>query len=100
MEKKEVSSTNGVGNTGDPQQKNERGHFSYFIHNNGLKVDERSKCESANHQNPQENTGSTFSTSAATTSRCICRGKGKKRKMNYGNFIKERTFSQQRNHSV
>ena len=79
-------------------QKNERGHFSDIIHNNGLKV-EGSKCESGNHQNPQGNTGSTFSTSAATISRRVSRGKGKKRKMNYGDFIKERAFSQQRNHS-
>ena len=62
------------------KQKNERGHFSDIIHNNGLKTDEGSKCESGNHQNPQVNTGSTFSTSAATISRRVSRGKGKKGK--------------------
>ena len=56
--------------------------------------------ELGNHQNPQENTGSSFSTSAITTSRHVSRGKGKKRKMKYGDFIKERALSQQRNHSV
>ena len=81
-------------------QKNERGHLFYIIHKNGLKLDERRKCESGNHQNPQENTGSTFSTSAATTSRRVSRSKGKQRKINYGDFIKERAFSQQRNHLV
>ena len=81
-------------------QKNESGPLSYIIHNNGLKVDERPKRESGNHQNPQENTSSIFSTSAATTSRRVSRGKRKKRKMNHGDFIKERAFSQQRNHSV
>ena len=52
-------------------QKKESGHLFYIIHKNGLNVDERPKCESGNHQNPQENTGSTFSTSAATTSRPV-----------------------------
>ena len=80
-------------------QKNERGHLFYIIHKNGLKLDERPKCESGNHQNPQENTGSAFSTSAATTSRRVSRGKGKQRKMNYGDFINERAFSPERNHS-
>ena len=73
-------------------QKNERGHLFYIIHKNGLKLDERPKCESGNHQNPQENTGSTFSTSAATTSRRVSRGKGKKWKMKYGDFIKKEHF--------
>ena len=80
-------------------QKKESGHLFYVIHKNELKVHEKPKCESGNHQNPQENTGSTFSTSAATTSRRFSRGKGKQRKMNYGDFIKERAFSQERNHS-
>ena len=48
--------------------------------------------ESENHQNPQENIGSTFSTSAATTSRRVSRGKGKKWKMKYGDFIKKEHF--------
>ena len=56
--------------------------------------------ELGNHQNPQENTGSSFSTSAITTPRRVSRDKRKKRKMKYGDFIKEREFSQQRNHSV
>ena len=80
-------------------QKNERGSFSDVIHNNGLKVDERIKCELGIHQISQENTGITFYTSAAITSRRVCRGKGMKRKMNHGDIIKERAFSQQRNHS-
>ena len=43
-------------------QKKESGHLFYVIHKNELKVHEKPKCESGNHQNPQENTGSTFST--------------------------------------
>ena len=82
----------------ETHMQNEMGHFS-DIHNNGLKVNEGSKCESGNHQNPQVNTGSTFSTLGATISRRVSRGKGKKRKMKYGDFIKERAFSQQRNHT-
>ena len=82
----------------ETHMQNEMGHFS-DIHNNGLKVNEGSKCESGNHQNPQVNTGSTFSTLGATISRRVSRGKGKKRKMKYRDFIKERAFSQQRNHS-
>ena len=73
-------------------QNNEKGPFSYIIHNNGLKVDERPKCDSGNHQNTKKNTGSTFSTSAAATSRRVSRGKGKKCKMKYGDFIKKEHF--------
>ena len=93
MHKKKISSINAVGNIGEPHAEDESGHLFYIIHKNGLKVDERPKCESGNHQNPQENTGSTLSTSAATTSRRVSRGKGKQRTMNYGDFIKERAFS-------
>ena len=77
--------------------------FFYNIHNNGVKVDEGSKSVGKPSECfffHQENTGSSFSTSAITTSRHVSRGKGKKRKMKYGDFIKERAFSQQRNHSV
>ena len=72
-------------------QKNERGHFSYIIHNNGLKVDEVSQWVGKPSESSGE-LGSTFSTSAATTSRRVSRGKGKKWKMKYGDFIKKEHF--------
>ena len=93
MEKRKSLQQIALGILETHMQKNERGPFSHIIHNNGLKVDERIKCELGNHQIPQENTGITFSTSAV-----VCRGKGKKRKMNHGDFIKERAFPQERNH--
>ena len=34
-------------------QKNETGPLSYTIHKNKFKMDERPKCETGNHQNPQ-----------------------------------------------
>ena len=35
-------------------QKNETGPFSYTIHKDKLKMDERSKCETRFHKNPRE----------------------------------------------
>ena len=79
-------------------QKYEMGHFfTSFTMDSELMKDLN---ELGNHQNPQENTGSSFSTSAITTPRRVSRGKRKKRKMKYGDFLKGRAFSQQRNHSV
>ena len=34
-------------------QKSETGRLSYTIHKNKLKMDERPKCETGNHQNPR-----------------------------------------------
>ena len=33
-------------------QKNETGPLSYTIHKNKFKIDERSECDTGNHQNP------------------------------------------------
>ena len=41
-------------------QKNETGPFSYTIHKDKLKMDERSKCETRFHQILEENTGNTL----------------------------------------
>ena len=50
---KKLSLTNGVRKTGQQLQKNETGSLSYTIHKNKLKIDERPKCETRNHQNPR-----------------------------------------------
>ena len=84
-------------------QKYERGHFFFTSFTTMESKLMKDLNQLGNHQNVfffhQENTGSSFSTSAITTSRHVSRGKGKKRKMKYGDFIKERAFSQERNHS-
>ena len=49
-------------------QKNETGPFSYTIHKDKLKMDERAKCETGIHQNPRGDHRETFSTSATATS--------------------------------
>ena len=48
---KTVSSADGAGKT-DIDKKNETGPLSYIIHKNKIKMDERPKCETGNHQNP------------------------------------------------
>ena len=45
---------NGVEKIGHHMQKNETGPFSYIIHKNRLKMDERPKCETGFHHNPKE----------------------------------------------
>ena len=80
-------------------QKNERGQFSYIITKMDSKL-MKDLNESGNHQNPQENTGSPFSTLAATTSRRVSRGKWKKSKMKYGDFIKKEHFHTKESLSV
>ena len=42
-----------LGKLGRNMQKNETGTFSYSIHKNKLKMDERPKCQIGNHQNPR-----------------------------------------------
>ena len=45
---------NGVGKTGQQHaEKNEPGPLSYTIHKNKLKMGERPKCNTGNHQNPR-----------------------------------------------
>ena len=69
MEKKTVSSTNGVGKLDSDTQKNETGPLSYIIHKNKFKMDERSKCDSENYQNPRgENRKQPSFTMAVATS--------------------------------
>ena len=46
-----------LGKLDSDMQKNEHGPLSYTIHKNKLKMDERLKCETGNHQNPREKTG-------------------------------------------
>ena len=41
-----------LGKLDSDMQQNEAGPFSYIIHKNKLKMDERPKCETGNHQNP------------------------------------------------
>ena len=43
-----------LGKLDSHMQKNETGPLSYSIHKNKYKMDERSKCETENHQNPRE----------------------------------------------
>ena len=42
-----------LGKLDSDMQKNETRSFSYTIHKNKLKMDERPKCETGNHQNPR-----------------------------------------------
>ena len=51
--KKTVSSINGAGKLDIHMQKNETGPFSYTIHKDKFKMDERSNCEKVIHQNPR-----------------------------------------------
>ena len=41
-----------LGKPDSNMQKNETGPLSYTIHKNKLKMDERPKCETGNHQDP------------------------------------------------
>ena len=51
--KKTVSSAHGMGKLDNHMQKNETGPFSYTMHKNKLKMDERPKYETGIHQNPR-----------------------------------------------
>ena len=42
-----------LGQLDSNMQKNETGPLSHTIHKNKLKMDERPKCETRSHQNPQ-----------------------------------------------
>ena len=48
--KKTVSLANGAAKTKQHMQKNETGQLSYTILKNKLKMDERPKCKTGNHQ--------------------------------------------------
>ena len=43
-----------LGKLDSDMQKNEPGPLSYTLHKNKLKMDERPKCETGNHQSPIE----------------------------------------------
>ena len=53
MQLEKVSSTHDIGKLHSSMQKNETGPLSHTIHKNKVKVDERTKCETGNHQNPR-----------------------------------------------
>ena len=82
-----------------PHAEEWKGTVFLHHHKNGLKVDEGSKLVrkpsefSREHRQP-------FFTSAASTSRRVSRGKGKKRKMKYGDFIKKEHFHTKESLSV
>ena len=51
MEKQQSLQQMMLGNLDSNMQKNETTPLSYTIHKNKLKMDERPKCETGNHQN-------------------------------------------------
>ena len=53
MEKRQSLQQMVMGKLDSHMQKNETGSFSYTIHKNRLKMDERPKCETVIHQNPR-----------------------------------------------
>ena len=75
-------------------QKNETRPLSFTIHKDKLKMDERSKCETRFHQNPEENTGNTLFELGHSNFLQVTSMKAKetKAKMNYCDFIRIRSF--------
>ena len=73
---------------------NEPGPLSYMIHKNKLKMDERPKCETGNHQNPrgERRQQSLCPQLQQFLARHISKGKGNKSKMNYWDLIKIKSF--------
>ena len=75
-------------------QKNETRQFSYTLHKDKLKMDERPKCETRFHQNPRgEYRQHPFSTwPQQLLIRYIYEGKGNERKNELWDFIKMKSF--------
>ena len=83
-----------LGKLDNNMQRNETGPLSYNIHKNKFKMDESSNCETGNHQNPRQNIGSNLfdighSNFLLDTS---LEARETKAKMNYGDFIKIKSF--------
>ena len=57
-----------LGDLDSNMQKNETRPLSYTMHKNKLKMDERPKCETGNHQNPTEENRQQSLTSAVAIS--------------------------------
>ena len=83
-----------LGELDSNMQKNETGPLSYTIHKNKLKMDEGPKCETGNHQTPEEKAGnnlfdlshSNFLLDVSPKAREV------KAKMNYWDPIKIKSF--------
>ena len=82
-----------LGELDSNMQKNETRPLSYTIHKNKLKMDERPKWETGNHQNPTgESRQPLWPQLQQFLIQYISKGKGIKSKMNYWDHIKIKSF--------